>query len=226
MQHVDALDDQDVGLVDLGPLVRHDVVSQMRIDRRAHMAAAGLDVGEKAEQQRQVVALRKTLLLHDALPLQHGVGIQKSVGGDQLDLGTRRPARQQRLKHAGRGGFSNRHRTGDADDVGHLAVADVEELALRVIEPLHGIDIDRQQARQWQVDVLDFLEIEPVVQRAQAIELARLQGHRRVVAQPRPLLARIDAVRIILLLGCADIHDAIFPPRLVAALARRLLFQP
>jgi hypothetical protein len=79
-------------------------------------------------------------------------------------FGTRRPARQQRLKHAGRGGFSDRDRAGDADDVGHLAVADVEELALRVIQALHRIDIDRQEARQRQVDVLDLLQVQAIVQ--------------------------------------------------------------
>src|SRR6266480_856339 len=36
LQHIDALDDQNVGLVDLLPLVRNDVPTQMRIDRRAH----------------------------------------------------------------------------------------------------------------------------------------------------------------------------------------------
>ena len=129
----------------------------------------------------------------------------------EIDLRPRRPSRQQCLEHARGGGFSDRDRSGDADDVGHLAVADVEELALRVIQALHRIDIDRQQARQRQVDVLDLLQVEAIVQRAQPVELARLQRHRRVVAQPRPFFARIDAVRIILLLGCADIHDATSP---------------
>src|SRR5206468_4221665 len=99
---------------------------------------------------------------------------------------------------------------GDADDVGHLAVADVEELALCVIQALHRIDIDREQSRQRQINVLDLLEVEAIVQRSQPVELARLQRHRCIVAQTCPFFARIDAVWIVLLLGCADIHDATF----------------
>ncbi|MFK4716887.1 hypothetical protein ABIF56_007589 [Bradyrhizobium elkanii] len=98
--------------------------------------------------------------------------------------------------------------SGDADDVGHLAVADVEELALRVIQPLGRIDIDREQPRQRQVDVLDLLQIEAVVHRTQAVELARLERHRRIVTQMRPLLAREDAVGVVLLIWCPDVHEA------------------
>ena len=197
--------------------VRHDVVDQMRINRRAHRPAAGLDVGEERQQHRQIVALGKALFLHQALPLEHGIGKQKTVGRHQVDLGPRRPARQQRLQHARGGRFADRDRAGDADDVGHLAVADVEELALRLVEPMGGVDIDRQQARQRQVDVLDLQHVEAVMHRTQPLEFARLQRHRRVVAQPRPLLAGEDAVGIILLFGGPDIHE--LPLRLSRACA-------
>ena len=172
LQHVDALDDQDVRPVDLDPFVRDDVVGQMRIDRRAHRPPAGLDVAQERQQRRQVVAFRKALLLHQALPFEHGIGEQKAVGGDQIDLRPRRPARQQRLQHARGGRFADRHRAGDADDVGHLAVFDAEEAPLREIQPLRRIDIDRQQPRQRQIDLLDLLEVEAVVHRAQPRDLA------------------------------------------------------
>ena len=45
LQYVKAFDDEDVGPIDLDPLVRNDVIDQMRIDRRPHRPAAGLDVG-------------------------------------------------------------------------------------------------------------------------------------------------------------------------------------
>ena len=99
----------------------------MRIDRRAHRAPSGLDVAQERQQHRQIVALRKALLLHQTLPIEHGVGKQKTVGRDQVDLGPRRPARQQRLEHARGGRFADRDRAGDADDVGHLAVAGCRE---------------------------------------------------------------------------------------------------
>src|SRR4029079_7547755 len=53
---------------------------------------------------------------------------------------------------------------------------------------------------------LDFLHVEAVMQRAQPLELARLQGHRRVVAQPCPLLAGEYPVGIILLVRRPNIH--------------------
>ena len=127
LQDVDAFDDQDVRPVDLDPLVRNDVVGQMRIDRRTHRPPPGLDVAQERQQRRQVVALRKALLLHQALPLEHRIGKQKAVGRHQIDLRPRRPARQQRLQHARGGRFADRHRSGDADDVGHLAVLDAEK---------------------------------------------------------------------------------------------------
>src|SRR5213596_1661901 len=90
----------------------------------------------------------------------------------------------QRLFYAQR-----QFRSVDADDVGHLAVLDAEELTLRVKQPLRGIDIDRQQSRQRQVNVLDLFHVETIMHRTQARELARLQRHRRIVTQPRPLLS-------------------------------------
>ena len=64
--------------------------------------------------------------------------------------------------------------------------------------------------------------------RAEAIELAGLQRHRRIVAQMRPLLPGEDPVRVILLFRCPNIHDAAYlTPRDVqlVALARGLLFK-
>ena len=194
LQHVQALDDEDVRPVDFDPLVRRHVVDQMRIDRRPRRPPPGLHVGEEAQQRRQVVAFRKALLLHQAFALEDRVRIKKAVGGDEVDLGHVRPARQQRLQHARGGRLADRHRAGDADDEGHLDVFGAEEALLRAEQPLRRRHIERQQPRQRQIDLLDFLDVEPVVQRAQARDLFRGQRHRRVVAQRRPFRARERAV--------------------------------
>ena len=47
-------------MIDL--VVGNDVVGQMRIDRRRHLAPPGLDVGDEAQQRGAVVALGKALL--------------------------------------------------------------------------------------------------------------------------------------------------------------------
>jgi hypothetical protein len=142
LQHIEAFDDQNVRPVDLDPLVRDDVVDQMRIDRRSHRAASRLDVGEEAQQRRQVVAFRKALFLHQPFTVEHGIGIKKAVGGDEIDLGHVRPARQQRLQHARRGRLADRHRAADADDVGHLGVFGAQKTLLGAKQILRRSDVE------------------------------------------------------------------------------------
>ncbi len=166
----------------------------MRIDRRPHRPPAGLDVGEKAQQRRQIVALRKALFLHQAFAVKHGVWIKKAVGGDEIDLGHVRPARQQGLQHARRGRFADRNRAADPDDVRHLGIFGAEKALLRAKQPLRRRDVERQQPRQRQIDFLDLRHVEPVVHRAQPRDLGRLQRHRRILAQRRPFGAREHAI--------------------------------
>ena len=194
LQHIQAFDDQDVGAVDLDRLVRHHVIDQMRVDRRAHRASAGLHVGKEAQQRRQVIALRKALPFHQAFAFEHGIRQQEAVGGDEIDLRHVRPAREQRLQHARGGRLADRHRAADADDVGHLGVLGAEEFLLRDEQPLGRRHVHRQETRERQINLLDLLHVEPIVQRAHARHFVRRQRHRRVFAQRRPLIAREDAV--------------------------------
>src|SRR5581483_10478000 len=152
------------------------------------------------------------------LPLQDRVRKQEAIRCYQIDLWPRRPAREQSLQHARGGGLADRNRAGHADDVRHLAIADAEELALRLKKPGGRINVDRQQSRQREINVFDFFEVEAIVERAQALELAGLQSHWRVVAQLRPLLPREYPVGVVLLVGGSNIHDA----ALSVALARGL----
>ena len=78
---------EDIRLIDLDGLVRHHVVGQMRIDRRSHGAATGLDVGQEREQRGKIVAFGKAFLLHQAFTFQNLVRIEKAVRGDEIDLG-------------------------------------------------------------------------------------------------------------------------------------------
>ncbi len=194
------------GRLDLDPLIGDHVIGQMRIDRRAHRVQAGFDVGEKAQQRRQIVALRKALLLHQAFAIEHGIGVQKTVGGDETDLGHVRPAAKQGFKDARRGRFAHRNRAADADDIRHLGVFGAEKALLRAEQPLRRHHIKREQARQRQIDFLDLRHIETLVHRAQPRDLGRLERHRRVLTQPRPFAAREHAVGRDVLLS-ALLHD-------------------
>ncbi len=99
------------------------------------------------------------------------------------------------LQDAGGGRLADRDRAGDADDVGDLDLVLGEEEALRRLEqPLRRGDVEREQARQRQIDRDDLLEGDRIVERLQPQHLLRRQGERRFGAQARPLVPRKDPV--------------------------------
>mgnify|MGYP001353347571 CR=1 FL=1 len=62
LKDVQPFQDKDVGAVHGDRLARHDVIIEMRIDRRGDMPAARLQVRQELQQRRPVVAFRKALL--------------------------------------------------------------------------------------------------------------------------------------------------------------------
>ena len=81
---------------------------------------------------------------------------------------------------------------------------------LRLVQPLRRRHIDRQQPRQRQIDILDLFHVEPVVQRAQPVDLVRGQRHRHVLAQRRPFGPRVGAVGRQAVVGAlfhAEVHS-------------------
>ena len=172
-------------------LAGHHIVDEVRIDRGRHLWLAGLHIGEEAQDRRAVIALREALALHQAAPLELGIGQEEAVGGDELDLGRVGPAREQRLEHARRGRLADGDRAGDADDVGDLDLGLGHQEALRRLEqPLRGRDIEREQARERQVDRDDLVERDRIVDRLQLGQVVDRERQRRIGAQMRPLVAR------------------------------------
>ena len=180
LQHGEAFDDQDVGPVDGDAAAGHDVIDEVRVDRRLDVPLAGLDVGEEVQQRLGVVALRKTLLLHQVFAFERGVREQEAVGGDEIDLRRVRPARQQRLQHARGGRLADRDRAGDADDEGDLDVGRAEEGLAGACELLLGRDVEGQEARDRQVDRLDLVDRQLVGEGFQPRHLFGRQRHRRI----------------------------------------------
>ena len=86
--------DEDVRPVDRLARAGHDVVGLVGVDRREHLLAAGLHVGEEAQQRPAVVALREALAAQQAARLQHRVGQQEAVGGHQVDARASRARRR------------------------------------------------------------------------------------------------------------------------------------
>ena len=168
--------------------VRH-VVLEVRVDRRLHRRGAGLHVGDEGQQRPLVVGLGEALAVQDPAGLEHAVGQQEAIGGDQLDPRMVRPAAEQGLEHAGGGGLAHRHRTGDPDDERHLLGRATEEHVGDAVQVLGRRHVQVEQAGQRQVDLGDLVEVEGVVDPAQVLDVLGRQGQRRRSTQPRPLLA-------------------------------------
>src|SRR5262249_27046839 len=82
----------------------------------------------------------------------------------------------------------------NADDEGRDAVARAKEFSRRIVKALRRRDIQRQQARQREVYLYDFVERDRVVQRLEPRQVVVAERERRVLAEVRPFGAREDRV--------------------------------
>ena len=145
-----------------------------------------LDLLDEVEQRPAVVGLGEALALQEVPPLELGVGVEEAVGGDELDPGRVRPAAHQLAQDAGRRRLADRHRPGDADDEGGDGERLAEEVAGRLPQAVDRLDVEVQQPRERQVDVLDLAQVQPVAEAAQPGDVVLAQAHRVVLAQPGP----------------------------------------
>ncbi len=166
-QDVEAFDDEDIGLTHDHSLAGDDVIGQVRIDRRRHFGPPTLDLGEEPQQCSPVVGLWKTLAVHEPSAPQLSVGQQEPVGGDELHVGGRRPPAEQLAQDAGGRRLADGDRSGDADDERGLLPPFHEEVARHTVQLLNGLAVEGQQAREWEVDLLDLPQVQRVVQAAQ-----------------------------------------------------------
>ncbi len=187
LQDVEALDDHDVGPLDDHLLAGDHVVGQVGVDRRLHLVLARLDVDREAQQRAAVVGLREPLALQQAAALELGVRVEEAVGGHQRDVGVLRPVREHLLQHARGGRLADRDRAGQADDERRARWLDlVEELLLLAVEQARGLDVQAQQLRQRQVDLLHLVEVELVAETAQPPDLVRGERVLHLVGERGP----------------------------------------
>ncbi len=158
----------------------------------ATSAAPRLDLGHETQQLPPVVALRKTLAVHD-IPADQLLGrIQETVGGHQVDARMMIPPRQQCLQHTGGRGLADGDRSGDTDHERHLMVRVLlppEERRGRGEQSLPGRDLEVDQPRQRQVHLGDLREIDLLAEAAQADQFVFREHQWRRLAQRPPLLA-------------------------------------
>ena len=148
----------------------------MGIDRGLDHGLPGFYLGDKAHEVAAVVGFREALALHDAALFQHRLGVEEAVGGDKVHPRVRVPPLQQDLQNARRGGLAHSHRSRQPDDEGHVPGVSTDEGFGRFGQLLPRPYLEVNQARQWQVDVLDFLQVEVLADPGERLQF-RLREH-------------------------------------------------
>ena len=92
----------------------------MGIDRAGHRRSARLQVGEKTEESPEIVALREAFSLHQPPSLETPPRMEEAVRGDQVDVRTLRPLREEFAQDPRGRALSDADAFGEADHVGHL----------------------------------------------------------------------------------------------------------
>jgi hypothetical protein len=166
-----------------------DVVGLVVVQRGADLAPAGLDLGQEAQQRPPVVALREALAAEQPARLQLGVGQQEPVGGHQVDPRVAGAGRQQGLQQPGGGALADGDAAGHRDDVGHLGRRVAQELAAGRPQPPAGLHVEPQQPGQRQVDRRDLVEVDPVAEAGQRLQLRRVERQRAACRERTPRVA-------------------------------------
>ena len=127
LEHVQSFDDQNVGTVHDDLFARHDIIGEVRIDRRFDIRLPGLHVGDELKKPRLIEALGEALSVHDAPPLQLLIWQQEAIRWDEIDARMVRPARQKLTQNTGGCAFADSDASADADDERDLSFVLMEE---------------------------------------------------------------------------------------------------
>ena len=181
LEHGESLHHQQVGPTDPLELTGNDVIPVMRVDGHAHLGPSRADGLEGRHQRGLVIGLGESFAAEEAALLEHPVGKQEAIGGEQIDRGPARTAAQQPGQDAGRGGLARRHAAGDPDHGGGpmemgtvIRVGIPAERNTTFVHPL------LDPSRQGKVDLAHLVGID----RSPA---GRLAGPGGVIEQPRCL---------------------------------------
>jgi len=189
LQHVEPLEDQDVGLSNLYIVAFDDVVHHVAIHRSSDHGCAAFEFAEKLQQSLGVVTFGEALAVHNAAVFEHAVGVQEAVGCDEPHLWMIGPTRQQCLQDSGEGALAHGHAAGHADHVGDLRAHRAQEGRAHLLQVLRGADIQVQQAGEREIDRGNFVEIDALVDASQLNEIGFSQREWSGRTQHRPLVA-------------------------------------
>ncbi len=196
LEHVQALDDQNVWPVNDDFLVIDDVVGKVGVDRSVHRTLPGLYVLQEREQRGGVVALGETLAGHQVAPFQLRIGMEETVRRDQRDVGMFGPTCEKRLEESGGGALPDRHAATDTDDVGERTWSCSKKGMGHRRQRTSSHDVQIDQPAQGQIDLFNFVEVEPFVYAAHFFDvvLVERQGRRITKRCPRLTIKVLKAV--------------------------------
>src|SRR5680860_420276 len=204
-EHIQALDDEDVGAADDNLRVGHDVVAEVRVERRTHLFGAALDRGDEAEQGTPVVRLREALAVHQAASGQLGVGEQESVGRHQLHPRGVFPAGEQLPQQASDGRLADGDGSGDTDHERSALRPLAEEVARRAVQLAGARGIEVQQLAQRQVDPGNLVQVQRLAEPAQLNDFRFAKRESRGARQGRPIRAvEFDKRGAVTVVGSAE----------------------
>ena len=178
LQHVQALDDEDVGATHDDLRVRDDVVAEMRIERRTHLCRPAFHLTHEPQQCPPIVGLGESFALHQSASLQLAIGVEKAVGGDELDSRGVVPAGQKFAQEPRGGRLSHRDRACDSDHKGGALSTLSEKIARRPVQTFRPNRVEVDQATEREVDVAHLAEVESVTEPPQFHDLIRSERKR------------------------------------------------
>ena len=95
LEHVEALDDEDVGAIHVDEGVGHDVVGDVGVHGCLGVRVARLDRGQERDEGRAVVGLGEALAGDEGTFLQDPVRVEEPVGRHEVHARGGIPAREQ-----------------------------------------------------------------------------------------------------------------------------------
>ena len=188
LQDIDAFYNKDIGIIDDLHLIGDNIVVEMRVDGGLKIGTATLDSRKEAKETDGIVTLREALTVEDTTSFELGIGIEITVGSDEVDMRCRGIHRKELAKNPRCRALSYRHTTGNADDIGDLDTPTVKKRIVLCMKPLSMRDVYLQKPAQGEVDILYLLKRERLIEPLQLRKVDLLQWEVRMVVKPAPLL--------------------------------------
>ena len=163
-----------------------DVVGHVRVHGRDDLGFPGPDGGQRLHEVALVVALGEALATHEVASLQDGVGVEETVGGEELDLGVAFALAQERLQHACRGALADGHAAGDADDERGVGRLRVQEGGHLLVGLAFGGGQHGEELGQGKVDLRHLFGRHRFAGGGQPLGLGGREGIAGALAQRRP----------------------------------------